>query len=113
QQPLSWSQEVLMISFVYSILFGAALAIKNGEHLKVEIFENASKQVSFIFKVLEFLIVGVMIIVLFYFGLHLVIDNFESGQIVGILPLKKAYVYMAIPISAVFMFYYHIKRVFK
>ncbi len=39
-QPLTWSQEALMIAFVSSIFFGAALAIKNGEHLKVEIFEN-------------------------------------------------------------------------
>jgi TRAP-type transport system small permease protein len=113
QQPLSWSQEVLMISFVYSVLFGAALAIKNREHLTVDVLENAPGWFSKILNILEFVIVAIVIIVLMYFGYLLVMDNFESGQILGILPIKKAYVYLAIPLSAFFMFYYHIKKVFS
>ncbi|MFC4557837.1 TRAP transporter small permease [Virgibacillus kekensis] len=113
QQPLSWSQEVLMISFVYSILFGAALAIKNREHLTVDLYDNVSKVFSSILKTLEFIVVGVVIGVLLYYGSILVIDNFQSGQIIGILPIKKAYVYLAVPVSALFMLYFHIKKVFS
>ncbi|MEC5423331.1 TRAP transporter small permease subunit [Virgibacillus sp. C22-A2] len=113
QQPLSWSQEVLMISFVYSILFGSALAIKNSEHLTVDLYENVSKLFSIVLKTLEFIVVGTMIVVLLYYGYILVMDNFKSGQIIGIFPVKKAYVYLALPVSALFMLYFHIKKVFS
>ncbi|WP_099159633.1 TRAP transporter small permease [Virgibacillus ndiopensis] len=113
QQPLSWSQEVLMVSFVYSILFGSALAIKNSEHLTVDLYDNLSNTFSIILKTLEFIVVGVMIVTLVYYGFILVMDNFESGQVLGILPVKKAYVYLALPVSGLFMLYFHIKKVFS
>ncbi|WP_370458075.1 TRAP transporter small permease [Thalassobacillus sp. CUG 92003] len=113
EQPLSWSQEALMISFLYSILFGSALAIKNREHLSVDLFENMSKELDRILKAVEFIVVGVVIVTLFYYGYELVRDNFRSGQIIGILPINKGYVYLAVPLSALFMFYYHVKKVFR
>ncbi|WP_010648080.1 TRAP transporter small permease [Oceanobacillus massiliensis] len=113
QQSLTWSQEVLMISFVYSVLFGAALAIKNNDHLSVDLFENLPSSIRRIFNVIEFIIVGIVIVVVFYYGCLLVASNLQSGQIVGILPIKMAYVYLAVPISALFMTYYHVKKVFK
>lgn len=112
QQPLSWSQEVVMMAFVYSVLFGAALAIKNSDHLTVDLYENIPKAFSIFLQILEFIVVGVMIVILLYFGYELVMDNFRSGQILGILPIQKAYVYMAVPLSALFMLYFHIKKVF-
>lgn len=113
KSPISWSQEVLMISFVYSILFGAALAVKNKEHLTVDLFDNLSSIKEKILVVIEFIITGTVILILLYFGWELVRANFESGQIVGILPLKKAYVYLAIPLSALFMLYFHIRKVIR
>ena len=113
KQSLSWSQEVVMISFVYSILFGAALAFKNSEHLTVDIFENAKGQVQKVLNILAYIVVLIMIIVFIYYGYMLVVDNLSSGQIIGFLPIKKGYVYMALPISSLFMLYYHVKRVFK
>ncbi len=112
-QPLTWSQEALMIAFVYSILFGAALAIRNGEHLKVELFEKLPNAIRFILKTIEFIVVGALIVVLFYYGMELVQNNLRSGQTMSMLPVKMAYVYMALPISAVFMAYYHVRKVFS
>jgi len=113
KSPISWSQEVLMISFVYSILFGAALAVKNKEHLTVDLFDNLSSIKEKILVVIEFIVTGTVILILLYFGWELVRANLNSGQIVGILPLKKAYVYLAIPLSALFMLYFHIRKVIK
>ena len=111
-QPLTWSQEALMIAFVYSSLFGAALAIRNGDHLKVDLFEKVPKSINIVLKSIEFIIVGVLIVVLFLYGTELVQNNFKSGQTMSMLPLKMAYVYMALPISSVFMAYYHVRKVF-
>lgn len=113
QQPLPWSQEALMISFVYSVLFGAAIAIKNNEHLTVDLFENLSKPLTLFLYFLEFSVVGMVIIVLMYYGYILVMENLQSGQTFASLPIKKAYVYSAIPISAFFMLFFHIKKVFS
>lgn len=113
KHSLSWSQEVVMISFVYSILFGAALAFEKSEHLTVDVWENAKASVQKAFNVIAYIIVLIIIGVFFYYGLMLVSDNLKSGQIVGFLPIKKGYVYMALPISSLFMLYFHVKKVFK
>ncbi|GLB60292.1 TRAP transporter small permease [Cytobacillus sp. NCCP-133] len=113
KQSLSWSQEVVMISFVYSILFGAALAFEKSEHLTVDVWENAKVSIQKAFNVIAYIIVLVIIGVFFYYGMMLVSDNLKSGQIVGFLPIKKGYVYMALPISSLFMLYFHVKKVFK
>ncbi|MGM0873849.1 MAG: TRAP transporter small permease [Bacillota bacterium] len=113
RQPITWSQEVLMIGFVYSVLFGAALAIKQNGHLQVDLLENGPKWLQVIVRIVEFIIVGFMIFILIYFGWNLVEDNLQTGQILGVLPIKKAYVYMALPISGVFMLYFHVKKVIK
>jgi TRAP-type C4-dicarboxylate transport system permease small subunit len=102
-----------MISFVYSILFGAALAFEKSEHLTVDVWENAKASVQKVFNVIAYTIVLIIIGVFFYYGLMLVSDNLKSGQIVGFLPIKKGYVYMALPISSLFMLYFHVKKVFK
>lgn len=112
KSPLSWSQEVVMIGFVYSVLFGAALAFKNAEHLTVDLFEEASKGVQKILNIFPFIIVLIMIGILTYYGWMLVLDNLNSGQVLGFLPIKKAYIYMALPISSLFMLYYHVRKVF-
>lgn len=113
QQPLTWSQEALMICFVYSVLFGAALAVKNDDHLKVDLFENLPKAVKKVLSIVQYIIVVTLMIALLYFGYKLVLSNLESGQIVGMLPIKKAYVYMSLPVSALFMLYYQVKKVFR
>ncbi|MGO4890240.1 TRAP transporter small permease [Anaerobacillus sp. MEB173] len=113
KQPLGWSQEVLLISFVYCILFGAALCIKNKEHLQVDLLDNAPEWVKKLATILEFVVVGIIIVIFIYFGYQLVQANFSSGQIVGLLPIKYAYVYLSVPISGVIMLYFHIRQVIK
>lgn len=110
---LSWSQEVLMISFVYLVLFGAALAVKNKEHLRVDLFDNAPESIKKVLKIIEMITVFTFIVVFVYYGYLLVIANLNSGQIIGFLPIKVAYIYMSVPISGLFMAYYYVKGVFK
>lgn len=113
QNPLPWSQEVMMISFVYLVLFGAALAVKNKEHLKVELLDKAPEFVQKVLRLFELIVILIFIGVFVYYGTLLVMSNLKSGQIVGFLPIKVAYVYMSIPISGLFMTYYLVKGVFR
>ncbi|MBD2844175.1 TRAP transporter small permease [Paenibacillus sp. IB182496] len=107
--PLPWSQEVIMISFVWFVLFGAALSVKHKEHLKVELLDKAPPVVKRSLQAIELLVVFVFVLVFVYYGFLLVRDNLASGQQIGFLPIKVAYVYAALPISGLFMLYYAVK----
>jgi TRAP-type C4-dicarboxylate transport system permease small subunit len=109
----SWSQEVLMISFVWFVLFGAALAVKHKEHLKIDLVENFPSSIRKLFKMIELIVIFAFLFVFIYYGILLIRDNFQSGQTVGFLPLQVAYVYMAIPISGLCMLYYTVKDLMR
>ncbi|MYL33870.1 TRAP transporter small permease subunit [Pontibacillus yanchengensis] len=113
ESPLTWSQEILMMFFVYSIFFGSALATRNGDHLEVDLLDNASEWVKRFTEVLRFVVVGIMIVLLTVYGFMLVRDNFVSGQMMATVEMQKAYVYLALPISGLFMLYYHMKKVIE
>ncbi|WP_100400304.1 TRAP transporter small permease [Bacillus sp. FJAT-44742] len=112
-QSLAWSQEFVLICFVYTVLFGAVLGIKNSEHLQVDLLDKAPEPIRKISVILEFLIVIALISVLVYYGFQLFLNNLQSGQIVGILPVPVAYVYLAIPVSGLFMLYFQVRKVMK
>ncbi|HET7521943.1 MAG TPA: TRAP transporter small permease, partial [Bacillales bacterium] len=108
-----WSQEVLMISFLYSVFFGAALALKNNEHLQVDILDKVSERIKKVLKVIEMIIIGAMIIAFIFYGWMLVLNNLEAGTILGVLPIKVAYVNMVLPLSGIFMLYFYVKQVIR
>ncbi|SES06728.1 TRAP transporter small permease [Salisediminibacterium halotolerans] len=110
---LAWSQELVLITFVYTVLFGAVICLKNDDHLKVDLLDNAPAWLLKAVRVLEFIITAVFVIVLMYFGYQLFMNNLASGTVVGILPIQQAFVYIAIPISAVFMLYFQLRKVMK
>jgi len=102
-----------MISFVWFVLFGSALAVKHREHLKIDLIEKLPSGIRLICKMIEILIVFAFILVFVYYGIILVQDNLQTGQAVGFLPIKVGYVYMAIPVSGLFMLYYTVKDLVK
>jgi len=108
-----WTQDVLMICFIYSIFFGAAILVYKKEHLVVDLFDNLSAMKEKLLKTLEFIVAVFFLSILIYFGIDLVEKNLISGQTLGVLPFKQAYLYLAIPSSSVFMIYFYIRRLFK
>lgn|SRR5699024_1898359 len=108
-----WTQELLMICFIYSIFFGAAILVYRKEHLVVDLFDNLSETKEKLLKTLEFIVAVFFLSVLIYFGMELVKQNLISGQTLGVLPFKQAYLYLAIPVSSVFMIYFYVRRLFK
>lgn len=111
--PLPWAQEFLMLCFVYSIFSGAALLVYRNEHLAVDLFDNLSSKKDKMLKILECIVAIIVLSVFVYFGMELVNQNFASGQTLGLLPVQRAYLYLAIPVSAVFMIYFYIRRFFN
>lgn len=110
---LPWSQEFLMLTFVYSVFAGAAYLAYKNEHLVVDLFDNLSDRTNKIFSLLEIIVTLTVLFVFAYFGWILVQQNLQSGQTLTLLPYKRAYLYMAIPVSAIFMIYFYLRRFFK
>ncbi|MFC4660705.1 MULTISPECIES: TRAP transporter small permease [Oceanobacillus] len=113
QIPLPWAQELLMVFFVYSIFSGAAFLVYQKEHLVVDLFDNMSAKKDKILKILECIIAIIVLSVFIYFGMELVNQNFASGQTLGLIPIQRAYLYLAIPVSSAFMVYFYIRRLFN
>lgn len=110
---LPWSQEFLMMTFVYSIFAGAAYLVFKNEHLVVDLYDDLSDRTHKLLSILEIIVAVLVLSVFLYFGWILVSQNLKSGQTLTLLPIKRAYLYMAIPVSAAFMLYFYLRRFFK
>lgn len=113
QISLPWSQEFIMLCFVYSIFSGAAVLAYKKEHLVVDLFDELNPLIDKLLKIVECVIAILVLVVFSVYGLELVQQNFSSGQTLGMLPIQRAYLYLAVPVSSLFMIYFYARRLIK
>lgn len=100
--PVSWSEEVARISFVWMILLGSALGVKEGSHLSLEILMKAlPKRTEHFMKILINLAVIVIAGVILWYGWNYVVRS--VGKTAVTLPIPANCVYIAAPVSAFVM----------
>src|SRR5699024_11506288 len=63
---LPWSQELLMVFFVYSIFFGAAVLVYKKDHLVVDLFDNLPGSINKLLMTLESMIAIAVLLVFIY-----------------------------------------------
>src|SRR5699024_5433942 len=112
QISLTWSQEFLMFSFVYSVFSGAAYLVSKNEHLVVELFDNLPKKLDGFLSILECFIAIFVLGVFVYYGIELVQSNLITGQTLSSLPIQRAYLYMSVPIFSIMMIYFYVRRLY-
>ncbi|MFH1918934.1 MAG: TRAP transporter small permease [Planctomycetota bacterium] len=111
--PLVWTVELSRILFTWMIFVGAALAIKEGTHIRVSLLvdrlpANAARYFSVGFLVLIVAFLGIMV----YFGFEYV--RLESGSRTPALGLPQAYVwYAALPVSFSFGVYFAVRKAIR
>ncbi len=102
RQPLSWTEEVVLMCMVWLCFLGASVVTKHKEHIVIDFFIALSPrrlvQAMEIFCIV--LIIGVLAI-LFWQGVLLVERTQEVTTIA--LGIPTMYMYAAIPVSAVLM----------
>ena len=113
QISLPWSQEFLMLCFVYSVFSGAAYLVSKNEHLVVDLFDKLPKKLDGFLSILECLIAIFVLAVFVYYGFDLVQLNLDTGQTLSSLPIQRAYLYMAVPIFSIMMIYFYVRRLIK
>ena len=110
QISISWSDEVVRACFIWMIFLGAAIGVRNGMHLALDLFSGSmSPRVQKIVRIIILILIGGASAILLYASYDFVVRNIGISMIIlrGV-PLNV--VYVAIPISAFLMIVYTIER---
>jgi TRAP-type C4-dicarboxylate transport system permease small subunit len=101
QDQVRWSEELARLLLVWISFLGGAIAYIDDKHLGVDLFvsrlDPAAASVAAIF--CHLLVLGFGLFVMGVGGTRIVMDRFDSGQLLPALQLNRAWFYLAIPVS--------------
>ncbi|WP_066498673.1 TRAP transporter small permease [Abyssisolibacter fermentans] len=99
--PLLWSTEVSMITFIWSIFLGSAVALRKRKHYIVEIFPPKYKKINAFLDVFADVACYGLIYIMIKNGIPFTKMGFSRMTTALVIP--QAYIYVSIPISGVAM----------
>lgn len=101
--PLDWSEELGRYLFVWLSFLGAAVGVKKGIHLGVDvILKRFPESFKKVIDLLMALLIQVFLCMVCYYGIQtLSVVRFQSSPSMGI---SMLYPYLAVPVGCVFMF---------
>ncbi len=103
--PLPWVDELARYLFIWLSFFGAALAVKKGAHMGVNLLlKMAPPNIRFILQMIIFGLMFALCFIILIWGSRLVIHSMP--RFAPTLQIPMGYVYLALPVSAFFMIYY-------
>ena len=110
--PVGWGQDIIRLSFVYLVFFGAAYCLKTGDHLNIDlIFSFLSVKAWKLLNIVIYIILLGFFVFLLIFG-----SVFTSTGITQTAPytgIPMTFYYMSIPISAFYLILYDIELIVK
>jgi TRAP-type C4-dicarboxylate transport system permease small subunit len=102
-------EEVVSISFIYTIFLGAAIGMKRMQHLEIDfLLKRISPRFKKFFYLAIFAATAVFLVYVVKEGAVFVLDSY--GQTTTYLNLPISYSYAAIPAGGVLMLYYLLRR---
>ena len=97
---LSWGEEFLRFEVVLATFMGAALGVKYGSHIGVDVVQKSSPpKVRAVLVLLAQLLTGAFCFLLFYLSLQTMIKVGASGQLTPALRIPKYLLYLPIPLG--------------
>ncbi len=110
KHPSTWTEELAIFLLVWAALLGSAVALNRGSHLGIDFLVNKlSLKKKLCTEVFVFLCIALFsLCVMVIGGMDLVISTLNLGQISPSVGIKIGYVYLAIPITGLFMMLYSI-----
>ena len=110
-----WTEELAIFLLIWVSLLGAAVALRRGAHLGIDYFmEKLAIRNRVITEVIVFaLICAFSIYVMLIGGIDLVLSTLEMNQRSPVFNLQMGYVYLAVPISGLFMALYSLIGFFE
>lgn len=111
KNPSNWTEELATNLMIWVGLLGAAVAMNYKAHLGIDYFvaklprKKRLLAEAFVYIVVAFFSISVMI----FGGFRLVVITFLFGQVSPALGMPMGYVYLAIPVSGLFLTIYSIE----
>ncbi len=108
--PSTFTDELAGFLLIWVTLLGAAYVSGQNKHLSIELLiskmnaKNAKKLQFFI----HIIIITFTFFIMIIGGLWLIYTRFHLGQVSAALQLPLGYVYMALPVSGIFIIYYSV-----
>jgi len=107
--PISWSEEMLTYSFVWSSFLGASLAVESLAHFDVDVF------IRYFPPLFTRMALYLIWLIMLWFSMFLVykgtiLTQLNGVQEMDVLPLSMMWAYAALPVSAAFMFVHTLER---
>lgn len=101
-----WSQEVLMLFFVYSILFGAVILVYKQEHLQVDLFEELPAKINNILNYFVKIVITLVLLILVYYSILQVYLSIDANQVMTSIPVGRWIMYIPMPLCFLLMIYF-------
>jgi TRAP-type C4-dicarboxylate transport system permease small subunit len=110
-----WTEELAIFLLIWVSLLGAAVALRRGAHLGIDYFmEKLAIRNRVVTEVVVFaLVCAFSIYVMLIGGIDLVSSTFEMNQRSPVFNIRMGYVYLAVPITGVFMALYSLIGLFE
>jgi TRAP-type C4-dicarboxylate transport system permease small subunit len=113
--PSRWTEEVATNLLIWVALLGAAVAFARQEHLGLDYFVNkfdpAARRLNAI--VVQLSVILFAATAMLYGGYVLVAETLRAGQLTPVLGMKMGYVYLAVPLSGVFIMLFGIEQLLE
>jgi TRAP-type C4-dicarboxylate transport system permease small subunit len=105
RNPSSWTDELATLLIIWVALLGSSVAFIRGSHLGVDYFvDRLPERARLGIEVGVYALVGVFAaLVLLWGGIKLVSLTLLTGQVSPALGLKMGHVYLALPVSGIFI----------
>lgn len=114
REPSSWTDELAGFLLIWVGLFGAAYATGKKDHLAIDLLPRKlnQKKRRYLDLFINTLIALFGLIIMVIGGIRLVLITFKLNQISSALEIPIGYVYLAIPLSGLFIMFYAINEIF-
>lgn len=111
-EPSRWTEEMATFLLIWVAMLGAAVAFSRNEHLGLDYFANkldleVQKLLAIFVQTLIILFAASAMV---FGGYVLVTETLRAGQVTPALGIKMGYVYLAVPVSGLFIVLFCLER---
>lgn len=110
--PIPWGQDIIRLSFVYLVFFGGAYCVFKNEHLNIDIVFNILNEKS---KRILTTVIDIILIIFFIFLVYygFIFTKTDLNQKAPYLDIPMAIYYLSLPIAALTMTYFQVRKLWK